>query len=728
MLGFKKYPFHKQLDSMDCGPACLKMILEYHGKKLPISVLRDLCNMSRLGVNIGDIIHAANETGLQAVAFKTTARYLSENQPFPCIVHWRQNHFVVLYKFENGNCTIGDPGHGIIELPEDEFVKGWADESAKGVAILMEPTEKLNQKQIFENPDSGMFQRFKILLLPYTKQIAFLFLVILLATLFSFIVPKTIEYMTDKGIEAKNVGVIWKVLLFQFVLFGGVTLSNYIRSLIQAKLSTRLSIDIISDFLYKLLNLPISFFDSKNHADIYQRIEDHNRIDTFLSTQIISFIFSVSLLIAYSFQLFLFDIYIVLSFVILTFFSFFWFFIFQNRRRELDYRRFGLAMEERNNLTDLISGMTEIKLNNAQNRRVDQWHELQTKLYDLKLSTLRLSHIQRNGISTINQINNIVITFICAYWVVEEKITFGIMLSVGYIVGQLNIPLEEIMNYFNNYQDAKISFERLNEVHLKANENNEEKIRFPENFREGFRVENIYFKYQGSFNPYVLKGIDLIIPKGKTTAIVGVSGSGKTTLLKLLLAFYHPQEGNIFLNNINLREINTDELRDNCGVVMQDGHIYNASIAENIALADKCIDIDMVNHSLKMACLYDFVNSLPQKHETKIGDIGVDMSGGQTQRLFIARAIYKNPKIIFFDEATSSLDSNNEKAIMENLSKFLKGKTAVIIAHRLSTVKNADNIIVLNDGEIIEQGNHHELVNRQGNYFDLIKNQLELGV
>ncbi|MEM9920249.1 MAG: peptidase domain-containing ABC transporter [Bacteroidota bacterium] len=725
---FSRYPFHKQLDGMDCGPSCLKMILEFYQKKLHISVLRELCNTSRLGVNIGDIIYAAQQTGLNAIAFKTTTNYLSDKQPLPCIIHWRQNHYVVLYNIRKGKYTIGDPGHGIISLSEKEFAKNWADESEKGIAVLLEPGEEMDNLDIFQNPTHGIVQKFKSILKPYLKQIFYLFLVILVSTAFSFIIPKTIEYMTDAGIEAKQVHIIWKVLLFQFVLFAGITLANYVQSFIQNKLSTRLSIHIISDFLKKLLNLPISFFDTKNHADIYQRIDDHSRIETFLSTKIVTFIFSVSLLVAYTTQLFLFDLYIMLGFVVLTIFSFIWFFLFQKKRQELDYRRFGLAMEERTKLNDLISGMTEVKINNAQPKQVNQWQGLQMKMYDLKLSSLQLTYSQRIGISTINQIKNIVVTFLCAYWVIEEKITFGVMLSVGYIVGQLNVPLQEIMGYFRDYQDARLSFERLNEVQLKEDENNAEKRHFPADFQNGFLLKNVSFKYPGSYNPYVLNQVNLFIPKGKTTAIVGTSGSGKTTLLKLLLAFYHPQEGSILLDDIDLKDIHTDELREQCGVVMQDGYIYNASIAENIALADAKPDLERVHQALQIACLYDFVMSLPQQAETKLGDIGVDMSGGQKQRILIARAVYKNPQIIFFDEATSSLDSNNEKEIMQNLSRFLIGKTVIVIAHRLSTVKNADQIIVLNDGELIEHGSHDQLVRNRSDYYRLIKNQLELGV
>ncbi|KIO75544.1 hypothetical protein TH53_20045 [Pedobacter lusitanus] len=726
MLKFYKYPFQKQLDLMDCGPACLKMISEYYKINTSISELRELCNTSRLGSNIGDIMYGAEQIGFKALVFKTTIDYLKNNHPFPCIIHWRKNHYVVLYKIKDGKYTIGDPAYGFATLSEKEFIDGWSDNGEKGIALFVEPdlestytTEAVNGKSVL--------QQFADFLRPHAKQIGVLLLVIVIASFISLLIPRTIEYMTDKGVEKKDIGIIWKVLLFQFVLFGSLTFTNYIRSLIQAKLSTKLSIGIISDFLVKLLMLPISFFDSKNHADIYQRIDDHSRIETFLSTKLVSFIFSVSLLIVYILQIFWFDKYIVLSFLLFTVLSFVWFFLFMDRRKRLDYRRFGLAIEERHYLNDLISGMTEIKLNNAQAGRVGSWQELQHKLYDFKLSNLKLSQLQQNGINTVNQLKSIFITFLCSYWVINGTITFGVMLSIGYIVGQLTIPLQEIMNFFHDYQDAKTSFERLNEIQLKTNENDQGKISFPGKLNRGFDIHNLSFKYSGIHNPYVLRGINLFIPKGGITAIVGTSGSGKTTLMKLLLSFYQPQDGSILIDDVNLKAINTDELRSQCGVVMQDGYVYSSSIAQNIAMDDKNVDLDRVYQALRIACLDDFVDSLPQKHNTALGSTGVDLSGGQKQRLFIARAVYKNPQIIFFDEATNSLDSNNERAIMDNLERFFIGKTVLVIAHRLSTVKNAAQIVVLEKGEIVEVGSHAELTRNRGKYYELVKNQLELG-
>jgi ATP-binding cassette, subfamily B, bacterial len=727
MLKLYNYPFSKQLGSMDCGPACLKMVSQFYNLNIHISTLRDLCNTSRLGTNIGDIIYAAENIGFKASAFKTTVGYLTKTQPFPCIVHWRKNHYVVLYQIRGKSYIVGDPAYGIIKLPEEKFLKNWSENNEKGIVVLLEPDFKkksINQQKV---NNLNIIQQFQQLLKPHLKQIFQLFLIILISSILSLVIPKTIQYMTDKGVTKKDINVVWTMVMFQFILFLGITITNYLKGVIQSKLSTKLSVSIISNFLLKLLNLPISFFDSKNHSDIYQRIDDHSKIETFLSVRLVSFLFSLSILVSYLFQMFCFDKYIVLSFFLFTAFSFLWFFSFMKKLKELDYHRFALAIEERHYLNDLISGMVEVKLNNAQSGRIDRWQILQKKLFDFKLGSLKLSHFQQIGISTSNQLKSLLITFLCAYWVMNDKITFGVMLSIGYIIGQLTIPLQDIFSFFQDYQDARTSFERLHEIQLKTDENDLQKIPIKEEFLQGFRLSDVSFKYPGIQNPMVLKELNLFIPKGKITALVGTSGSGKTTLMKLLLAFYQPSMGNIFIDDINLKSVNTDDLRTQSGVVMQNGYIYNASIADNISMNEVQFDLNRIENSLQIACLDEFVSNLPSKHDTMLGAIGVELSGGQRQRLLIARAVYRNPQIIFFDEATNALDSNNERAIMKNLEFFFKGKTVVVVAHRLSTVKNADQIIVLEKGNIVEIGTHMELTKKKGNYFELVKNQLELG-
>ncbi len=713
---------------MDCAPACLRMITAYHGITASMDTLRERCNTSRLGTSTADIIYAAEQTGLKAALFKTTTKYLTEKNPLPCVLHWRNNHYVVLFNIKNGNYTIADPSHGMVVLPEHDFKKEWAGNNEKGIAIFLEPTGELRQHvALGQSKKVNLFRQFRNYLQPQAKPVGTLLLLMLIASFLSLLIPRTIAYMTDQGIGQKDIHLIWKTLLFQLLLFLGIIITNYTKSLIQAKLSTQLSSNIISDFLAKLLRLPVSFFDTKNHADIYQRIADHSRIETFLSAKLVSFFFSVSLLIVYLIQLFWFDKYIVISFILLTALSVGWFFLFMKKRKALDYRRFSLAIEERYYLNDLIDGMTEIKLNNAQQERVEKWNALQQKLYGFKLRSLKLTGFQQNGVQTFNQLKTLFITFLCSYWVINGSISFGVMLSIGYITGQLAMPVQDIMLFFQDLQDARISFERLQEVQAKTDETAAADKSFPAPFKEGFLVENLWFKYHGQHNDYVLRGINLLIPKGKITAIVGTSGSGKTTLMKLLLGFYDGQKGSISVDGDNLTTINKDSFRSQCGVVMQDAYIYSASIAQNIALTEKDIDTDRVYQALSVACLDEFVKSLPQTHHTLLGNSGASLSGGQKQRLFIARAVYKNPQLIFLDEATNSLDSNNERAIMNNLEDFFVGKTVLVIAHRLSTVKNADQIIVLEKGEIAESGTHESLAKRRGKYYTLIKNQLELG-
>lgn len=724
MAFFKKYPYYRQIDEMDCAPACLKMILSFYSVNLSISTIRDICHTSRLGTHISDIIFALDEVGFEGKIFKTSIKYLTQNKPFPCILHWRNNHFVVLFDIVKDKFIIGDPAHGIIKLSLYEFEKEWCNNYEKGIAIFIDYNSDLTLKfNQFKQPHT--VKQFLLFLKPFKIQVGIMLLFILIAGVISFIIPKTIQYMTDRGIEGKNIDIIWQVLIFQLILYASLSFTNFFKNLLQARISTKLSVFIISEFLLKLLRLPISFFDSKNHGDIYQRIEDHSRIETFISSKFVSFIFSVILLLAYSVQLFLFDKYIVLTFIIFTTLSFSWFIYFNKKRKELDYKRFGLAVEERHFTNDLISGMKSIKLSNAQEDRIKKWKELQSKLYQFKLDNIKLFHIQQNGSNTIEQINTILITFLCAYWVINEKISFGIMISIGYIIGQLKIPTHEILSFFSDYQDAKISFNRLNEISQKNNENGVLKKNIS-TLSKGINICNLSFKYPGRYNGYVLKNLDLFIPKGKTTAIVGTSGSGKSTLIKLLLSFYKPSKGTIYFDNHNLCDINTDLIREQYGVVLQEGHIFNSSIAENIAMKKDDIDIEKIHKALDITCLSDFVNSLPQKYNTPLGSAGIELSGGQRQRLFIARAIYNNPEIIFFDEATNSLDSSTELKIVNNLIHFFNKKTVVIIAHRLSTVKNADQIVVLEDGKIIEKGEHNYLISSRGKYYNLIKDQLEL--
>jgi ATP-binding cassette subfamily B protein len=719
---------------VDCGPTCLRMILHQYGKKYSLAELRTLCQVTRSGVTLQDITNAAKQVGFETLAGMLNTTELCQ-VPLPCILHWNQEHFVVLYQIDkkrNGDNIfyIADPGYGKIKLSVEEFKKQWQPNNTKGVALLLEPDANFNDivpQPIEENywRHIGLFLN-KYLIAQKTK-ISAICALLLLATLSSWAFPYLLTYMIDNGVNKGNINIVWWVLAAQMVLFTSQMIADWIRGLVSVHLSMQLSMNIILDFLKKLVRLPIGFFDNRLYTDILQRLEDHSHIEGFLSYMVVQFLFSLLTFSFLSYTLAKYNVVIFLIFIALSILSTAWIFLFLNKRQMIDYARFRIRADNRNVITETIMGMTEVKINNAQNGKLDQLHNFQKKLYLLNVDSTNLLYYQQIGVYGINQLKGIIITFLCAYWVIHDQMSLGIMISISYILGQLNGPVQNFVDFFRSAQDAKIAFSRLDEIQRKDDENNNRKTAPPALIKEGIRLKNVWFKYDGSHSPYVLQDTSLFIPKGKVTAIVGESGSGKTTLLKLLLNFYNPQKGNILIDNVDMSQINADKWRELCGIVLQDGHIFSGTIAENIALGIKNPDIERLHNVCQMTCLSDFVATLPLALDTKIGKAGMELSGGQKQRILIARAIYKNPAFLFLDEATSALDANNEKVITENLSSFYKGKTVVVIAHRLSTVKNADQIITLHQGKIIEIGSHIQLTQQKGYYYDLVKNQLELG-
>ncbi|MGO4293374.1 peptidase domain-containing ABC transporter [Chitinophaga sp. RAB17] len=728
----KRFPHFTQLEFSDCGPTCLKIILKYYGKDCSLAHLRDICAVTRAGITMGDLITAARVLHFNATVYQMTVESLTRNKILPCILHWKQDHFVVLYKIsEKGYFYISDPGYGRIKMPAREFLRMWQGNNEKGVALLLIPTEEFLTApfppvQKWEGLKKGLTftahhlreHRGKLLLL-----IVFL----LLSTSLAYLLPITMQQLVDKGINPKNINVVWAVLLFQGGILMGQILFDWLRGLIGVRFSTQVSMEVVSQFLYKLIRLPVRFFDNRMNADILQRIDDQQRIELFLTQRIIQTLFSIVLITILSVRLLHYNAPVFPVFFFMSAFSITWIFLFQAQRKNIDYYNFRLASENRNAQMELITGMREVKINNAQHNKVSTWRKIQLELYQLKLQSLRLNLYQTMGVSAITQLKNIIINALCAVWVIRGDITIGEMMGIGYITGMLSAPIESLADFMRIAQEAIISVERIDEIHRKEDENNADKIPPPDVIHDGIFLEDVSFKYDGSYQPYVLKNISLHIPKGQITAIVGSSGSGKTTLLKLLLGFYSLQNGRISIDKTDMRNVNTDHWRNRCGIVMQDGYIFSGTILENIALSDDTPDIQRLWEALRIACLDDFINSLPMKFNTKIGNSGADLSGGQKQRILIARAVYKNPDFLYLDEATSSLDARNEKAIINNLDSFMKNKTVVIVAHRLSTVKNADQIIVLEKGEIIEHGTHTELVQSRNKYFELIRNQLELG-
>jgi ATP-binding cassette, subfamily B, bacterial len=723
------FPFYKQQDVMDCGPTCVRMIAKQFGKTLGINNLRNQSQYSKDGVSLLGISKAAEKVGFKTLAVKFDIETVINDAPLPCILHWNQNHFVVLYKATKNNFTIADPAKGIIKLSKQEFEQNWISntEEKKGIALLLEPTAAFHEQENEKDKEIGWG-----LLLKYTfkykAQIVQLFLGLLIGSLLQLIFPFLTQSIVDTGINTHNLNFIQLILIAQFVLFFARTIVEFIRSRILLFISTHINLSILSDFWIKLMRLPLNFFDTKQTGDILQRINDHKRIESFITGTALQTIFSIFNLVTFSIVLLYFNVNIFFIFTIGSILYFLWIRIFLKYRRQLNYKQFEVASKENSATMQLIQGMQEIKLNNAEHLKRWEWEGLQASLFKLNFKSLSLSQYQQAGAFFINEGKNILITYVVATLVVNGHLTLGSMLAIQYIIGQLNGPVEQLIQFTQQAQDAKISLERLNEIHqLDDEEPNEASFNNHLSDNHSIQLNNLKFTYAGAGNEPVLKNINTIFPSGKVTAIVGMSGSGKTTILKLIQKFYESYEGDIKIGDSSLKYISPYYWRSITGSVMQDGFIFSDSIEKNIAVGDENPDYKKLIHACKVANILSFVESMPLGFNTKIGAEGNGISAGQKQRLLIARAVYKDPQFLFFDEATNALDANNEKAIMENLKEFFEGRTVIVVAHRLSTVKDADKIIVLENGEIIEEGNHEELAAKKGKYYELVKNQLELG-
>jgi ATP-binding cassette, subfamily B, bacterial len=724
-------PFIQQRDAMDCGPTCLAMICRYYGKNIRIQLLRDRSEIGKEGVNLLGISQAAESIGLRTQAVQIPYTQLVEEAPLPCILHWSQNHFVVLYKAKKNTLHIGDPGKGLIKLEKKEFLSHWASGSVEGeacgVALLIETTPAFNRQE--EEKDTklgwGMLLRYFAQQKRYIIQ---LLIGLLLGSLLQLIFPFLTQSIVDTGINTHNLPFIYLILIAQFMLFFARTVVEFIRTRILLYISTKINLAILSDFWIKLIKLPLSYFDTKMTGDIIQRIGDHKRIESFLTGSALNTLFSMFSLVIFSVVLLQYNTYVFGIFAIGSVLYFLWIRLFLRYRRNLDYKRFAVASKENTATMQLIYGMQEIKLNGAEQLRRWEWESLQAGLFKLSFKSLSLSQYQQAGAFFINEGKNILITFFVAKSVLDGQLTLGAMLAVQYIIGQLNSPVEQLIGFTQQAQDAKISLERLNEIHqLEEEEPDDKEMARQLPHDKTLHFNNLTFAYTGAGNEPVLKNINLTIPEGKVTAIVGMSGSGKTTLLKLLLKFYTNYTGDIKVGESNLRYMSARFWRSCCGSVMQDGYIFSDTIAKNIAVNEDRPNYEKLLHACNVANILNFVEALPLGFNTKIGAEGSGVSAGQRQRILIARAVYKNPEYIFFDEATNSLDANNEKVIMENMQQFFQGKTVVVVAHRLSTVRNADNIIVLHNGVITESGTHEQLAAARGEYYELVKNQLELG-
>lgn len=728
----KKFPNFKQTESKDCGPTCIKITAKFYGKIINIQALREYSETTRDGSNLLMLSDAAEKIGFRTIGIKRSLQKLEE-VPLPCILHWNKNHYVVLYKIKKGIYYISDPAIGLIEYNQEEFLKFWIGNNAnetteEGIALLLEPTPQFYQSE-FESEDKKGFG-FGLLfqyIFPYKSFIIQLIIGLLAGSLLELIFPFLTQSIVDVGIQNQNIHFIYLILFAQIFLFFGKTALELIRSWILLHLSVRINISLISDFFIKLMNLPISFFDVRMTGDIMQRINDHHRIERILTTSSLNVLFSLINMIIMGGVLAYYNLQIFAIFFAGSFLYFLWVVLFLKRREKLDYKRFAEVSQEQSKVIELINGMQEIKLHNAEKQKRWGWEYVQARLFKVSMKGLVLEQTQNIGSNFINEIKNIIIIFLSAKLVIDGQITLGMMLAISSIVGSLNGPIIQLINFIREAQDAKISLARLSEIHEKEDETQQSATQTHDISKNAdIVIKDVTFRYIGS-DVNVLDNLNLTISANKVTAIVGTSGSGKTTLMKLLLKFYEPNSGEILLDKTPLKTIAQKTWRSHLGTVMQEGYIFNDTIANNIAIGVDIVNKERLVYAADVANIKNFIQEYPLSYNTKIGMEGVGMSTGQKQRLLIARAVYKNPEMLFFDEATSSLDANNEKEIMRKLDIFFKNKTVVVIAHRLSTVMNADQIVVLEKGKIVEIGNHRELVKLKGSYYELVRNQLQLG-
>lgn len=725
----RAFPFVRQFDQMDCGPACISMVARHYGKIFPLSYLRSLSCLSRKGVSVAGIRRALGEIKMESASFEMSLGQLREDCPLPAIVHWDQNHFVVLYAISKTRVGgkykyhVANPAYGKHRMNEEEFCRGWLNGS-KGVVVAMEPADGFFGQESIHDAHSFYAFAHKYVW-AFRQELLQLAIGLLAGAMLSFVGPFLTQAVVDNGIMQRDIGVITAILLAQLFLFIGSFSMGIVSSWVTLYMGTKININILFDYLSKLLRLPISFFETKSVGDYSQRIADHGRLQSFTTQMSLDTAFSilsgsVLLVIIGYYSMFILSVYLSLTALSAMWMSYFW-----NKRKALDYEVFKLASGNQNKMYEMMSGIIDIKINSYSEYKIAEWKGLQDVMYRMSQRALRLGQVQNTGYAMIGQLRNIFVTFWIAMEVVHGDLTLGMMMSISSIIGQVNGPLSQLIGFLQQFQDAKISLERSQEVLLCPNEDNDSLGELGGDKPVDILVENVSFQYNDTVGAPALENVSFSIPAGKTTALVGESGSGKTTLMKLLLRFYAPGQGNILFGDVASGQLKAESIRKQMGIVMQENFIFSDTIRQNIILGGQ-YDEQKMKTALEMACLSDYVKKLPLGIDTKIGTDGTGVSGGEKQRIMIARAIYKNPLYLLLDEATSSLDAENERKITENLSREFHDRTMLVIAHRLSTVRNADHIVVLRHGKVVESGNHEELVGRKGYYYELVRNQLEL--
>jgi len=726
------FPHYQQHDVMDCGPTCLQIISKFYGKLFNIEKIRSFSQIGKSGVSLLGISKAAETLGIQAVGGNMTFEKLEQQAVLPCIVHWRKNHFVVVYKIRRNKVYISDPASGLHTYSREEFLTNWAYTSiqskAAGIVMLLTPTPAFYQAEETAAAQGQGISQLLGHIFQYKSLLRQLLAGLVVGAGIQLLLPFFTKALVDVGIRDHDLSFVYVILLGQLFITLGQTAVELMRGWILLHITARVNVAVLSDFLHKLLRLPLSFFDTKLTSDILQRIEDHKRIEALLTSTSLNTLFSLLTFSVFGVILYSYNAVICGIFMAGSLLYFGWVYLFLAKRKQLDFKRFEISAQNRAKTLQLINGIYEIKINDCGTQKIWEWEGIQAKLFQFNVRSLALTQYQQIGSTFLNQAKNIFVLFLATRLVMDHRMSLGDMMAIQFIVGQMNGPIAQLAVFLQTYQDARISMERLGQVQALEEEEAPSKdyVRLLPTGR-GLTLQNVSFVYPGAGNKPTLKNLSFSVPEGKTTAIVGASGSGKTTLLKLLLRICQPSDGQLLVEDTPLERISPQHWRQHCGIVMQDGFIFSDTIGNNIALDAEHRSPAAIEHALHIANLEQYIRTLPLGLHTKIGEDGKGLSGGQRQRILISRMVYKNPDYIFLDEATSALDAHNERVIMERLNEFFTGKTVVIVAHRLSTVKNADNIIVLNNGEVTEQGSHEALVRQRGYYYELIKNQLELG-